>query len=429
MVAAAPVVTLRRRTPAALAILLLAAQLGATPADAVCTGDCDGSGSVDVSELVRGVNIALGNLPVGTCAAFDTSGNGAVEVNELVAAVNALLSACPAELTATPTRPSTGTLTPTPSPTITATATETATGTPTSTATVNLPPVLPTASIYRTYPGFDIRLPIGASDPEGAGVRCAADDLPDGASFDEPSGVLSWTPAADQLGPFYVPFVCADGGLPPQSAGDLLTFRVAALDACAMPSCDPATGCTSALPPLTQLCCAGGPAARVAEPAAGCPQGRVVNVGQNHSLDSFGRLQNCDVMEAKAFEQADAEVQFHIEARCVNTLNRVRLRAVMSTKDRMLFDAEARPFFLDTEPDGFARQRSLRFTVGGGGPFFDLQGAEANLTVTLTDSDGVSVSQSLRLRVSFTPRPTDLPDVDPTLTPPTLPTATSTAPG
>jgi hypothetical protein len=73
------------------------------------------------------------------------------------------------------------------------------------------------------------------------------------------------------------------------------------------------------------------------------------------------------------------------------------------------------------EGDGYARRRGYRFPVSGQGPFFDVEGAEANLIVTLTDSDGVPVSQQVRVRLSFTPGP-DLPDVDP----PPLPTTTRT---
>jgi len=106
----------------------------------------------------------------------------------------------------------------------------------------------------------------------------------------------------------------------------------------------------------------------------------------------------------------------------VNTLNRVRIRARLETNAQfhaVLFDAETAKF-LDTGPDGFLSQRGLRFAVSGGGPFFDLQDAEGNLIVMLTDSDNVVITERLRVRLSFTPRP-DLPDVDPTQPPtPTL---------
>lgn len=59
-----------------------------------CTGDCDGSGSVTVDELVRGVGIALGNLALDTCPIFDCNGSAQVTVDCLVRAVTAALDGC-----------------------------------------------------------------------------------------------------------------------------------------------------------------------------------------------------------------------------------------------------------------------------------------------------------------------------------------------
>jgi hypothetical protein len=59
-----------------------------------CPGDCDGSGTVAINELIRGVNIALSNAAVGTCPAFDLDGSGGVMINELIAAVNSALRGC-----------------------------------------------------------------------------------------------------------------------------------------------------------------------------------------------------------------------------------------------------------------------------------------------------------------------------------------------
>lgn len=65
---------------------------GVAPA---CLGDCDGDGSVRVSELVAGVNAALGLADVSRCAAFDPDGDGLVVVADLVRAVGFALGACP----------------------------------------------------------------------------------------------------------------------------------------------------------------------------------------------------------------------------------------------------------------------------------------------------------------------------------------------
>jgi subtilisin-like proprotein convertase family protein len=65
-----------------------------TPVPVECAGDCDGSGAVTVDELIRGVNIALGNAPVVDCRVLDRDGGGTVTVDELVAAVNNALAGC-----------------------------------------------------------------------------------------------------------------------------------------------------------------------------------------------------------------------------------------------------------------------------------------------------------------------------------------------
>jgi len=71
--------------------------LSATPTPlAGCTGDCNGDGTVSISDLIQGVNIALGNAAVGTCTAFDRDGNGQVTVSELIAGVNSALGSCSA---------------------------------------------------------------------------------------------------------------------------------------------------------------------------------------------------------------------------------------------------------------------------------------------------------------------------------------------
>ncbi len=59
-----------------------------------CPGDCDGDGTVSISELVRAVNIALGSAAVETCLAADTNSDGQVSINELIQGVNAALDGC-----------------------------------------------------------------------------------------------------------------------------------------------------------------------------------------------------------------------------------------------------------------------------------------------------------------------------------------------
>ena len=63
----------------------------ALPPQCVVGGDCDGGGTVTVDELVKGVNLALGNGNV-ECAAFSCSGAAAVSNNCLRDAIGAALT-------------------------------------------------------------------------------------------------------------------------------------------------------------------------------------------------------------------------------------------------------------------------------------------------------------------------------------------------
>lgn len=65
-----------------------------TPGPNGCAGDCDGSGMVSISELIRMVNVALGSLPASECQAGDGNGDGMVSISELIAAVNRALGGC-----------------------------------------------------------------------------------------------------------------------------------------------------------------------------------------------------------------------------------------------------------------------------------------------------------------------------------------------
>ena len=71
------------RAPSLLAVLALLA-LPSEP------------GTVLFNMLLRGVRIALDFDAVGACAAFDVNGSGAVEIDQLVAGVGRALTGCPA---------------------------------------------------------------------------------------------------------------------------------------------------------------------------------------------------------------------------------------------------------------------------------------------------------------------------------------------
>lgn len=72
-------------------VLLLTMQ----PADAQeCVGDCDSDGTVEVNELVVGVNVALGVQEIDACEVFDCESTGMVPVTCLYRGVNNALSGC-----------------------------------------------------------------------------------------------------------------------------------------------------------------------------------------------------------------------------------------------------------------------------------------------------------------------------------------------
>jgi len=64
------------------------------PPSAGCVGDCDGSGSVDVTKIIKMVNIALGTAPVTDCEGGDADGSGGIDVTEIIQAVNSVLNGC-----------------------------------------------------------------------------------------------------------------------------------------------------------------------------------------------------------------------------------------------------------------------------------------------------------------------------------------------
>ena len=129
----------------------------------VCVGDCGGTDTVAINDIITLVNIALGNAPASTCAHGVPSGDE-VNIALIIQAVNNALSGCPAPtptatLITTPTPTSIATVARTNTPTLSATdtppdaatttatptLTPTATPTPTSTATPIVVPPVPDA--------------------------------------------------------------------------------------------------------------------------------------------------------------------------------------------------------------------------------------------------------------------------------------------
>lgn len=60
-----------------------------------CNGSCDYSGQVTVEDILKMVDIALGNDGVASCPAGDSNGDGQITIEEILAAVNNALIGCP----------------------------------------------------------------------------------------------------------------------------------------------------------------------------------------------------------------------------------------------------------------------------------------------------------------------------------------------
>jgi hypothetical protein len=136
-------------TPTASPAASPAVSPSASPVAVLCVGDCDGSSSVTIDELVTGVNIALGSAPMQLCPVFDCNHDGQVTVNCLVRAVNAALNGCVG--TVLPTATANQTPTATPAAVVSATPTTAPpTAPPSATATMSSNPNATLANIQTT---------------------------------------------------------------------------------------------------------------------------------------------------------------------------------------------------------------------------------------------------------------------------------------
>ena len=70
-----------------------------TSGEGVCVGDCNDNGAVTIDDLIRMVNIALGNQSIcpdgtGGCLAGDSNCNCEITVEEIIQSVNNALNGC-----------------------------------------------------------------------------------------------------------------------------------------------------------------------------------------------------------------------------------------------------------------------------------------------------------------------------------------------
>jgi hypothetical protein len=142
-----------------------------------CVGDCNLDSQVTVDEILKGINIALGNVSLTACSTLDANHDGAVTIDELLAAVAAAVNGCvPPPPSPTPTATLTLTASPTPSMTPTSNPTNSATVTATPTAT-NTPTPTP--------PPTDTETPVPTDTATGTPTSTAS-----------PTGTATVTPTA-----------------------------------------------------------------------------------------------------------------------------------------------------------------------------------------------------------------------------------------
>ncbi len=78
-----------------VALILLLGAADTPPAlGQVCVGDCNSDGVVTISELIVGINMALGTVSPSHCSSFDTDKDGIITISELITAVNNALNGC-----------------------------------------------------------------------------------------------------------------------------------------------------------------------------------------------------------------------------------------------------------------------------------------------------------------------------------------------
>ncbi len=344
-----------------------------------CPGDCNGDGAVTVDEIVTGVNVALGVMGLQVCPGFDGNGDGEVTVDEIIVGINAALLGCPAGTPA---------VTPVATPTV----------------AVNHPPEFGPMPLYRGYPGYPIALAVPVRDPDGDSVLCdPTGALPEGAEFIGAPGTLSWVPGEEQIGGYLIPVLCGDRWAPPIRA--VMGIVIQPVSECSRPECDPAVGCVSLPVVLEEACCAGGPVRVVREPELPCPDGAGLEILEE---PGWGDEALVECSEKRVVEVAPNHVRvaLRLRVRCFGAGGVLRVRARLETAQRLLFDREAPVWFPAVSPAAGAVEREgdllsavISFVVESPPPYGDIDGAEANLEVTMRDPRGQVITRTQRLRL------------------------------
>lgn len=124
-------------------------------------------------------------------------------------------------------------------------------------------------------------------------------------------------------------------------------------------------------------------------------------------------------------------MRLNFATRCLDVSEPLRVSASMTTAQRELFDAPRVILSFQPSDNGYAERRGVAFPVRGPGPFFEFEGAEANLVVTATDRWGQAVRTDLRLVLTFDELPDreDRPALEPSCSSPDSSQETSAGKG
>jgi hypothetical protein len=226
--------------------------------------------------------------------------------------------------------------------------------------------------------------------------------------LDPQTGVLSWTPQSNNIGPYSIQYTVTDDGLPQLSSSGSLQLEVMSADACLALECDPATGCTAMPLAIEFDCCSAPPVERLSRPLEDCPGGARIEVGRNFS--GFGPIQNCDLLPLASMAQGRTTTKMHIAARCIRNDRAVSMRVQLFTPTVVLVNITQPNLPFPTLENGFAGRRNQTYAIDDSTvPPEEFEGAEAQLLVTVQDADGIFLERSFRVRLTLNAAE-DLPD-------------------
>lgn len=253
------------------------------------------------------------------------------------------------------------------------------------------------------------------SDPEGDPVLCSVVGLPPSATWLATERRVVWTPVEEDLGTHLVQVRCHDARHAAAPAEGSVVFTVSGPNACVEPQCNPASGCSRLLASLDAPCCDGPPPLARLGPPPELPSPAARALWVSEDVDGgFHLLRDCDWKFLRNQAQQSGQVRLKLRARCLSLDDRIRVRLRMETPSRgkdgtqPAVDAEFLVRFFDAGNDE-VYSGVIPFDILGPRPYFDLQDAEANVTVQVRDALNNTANESLRLRLTFTPIPTPAP--------------------